>query len=225
MTLATVIPNADFCRLSYAPLAFLGIFLYPVGIPAFTLVGLLLHMESLHYDVEEIQFDLERAQHDEALLLQVIVGVEGLPEASIVQQSVEAAALVKSLDYKLEQAKIQLPTHKNVLFKYGFIYAQYQPEAWYCEQVLMLHKFLLTSVIIFVKPGTTAQLAAAFLINLVFLVMHVNTQAFVTEEENAAQFTGLISILLTIFSGIVINYNNLAEDTDVYNTVITTGKP
>ena len=181
-------------------------------------------MESLHYDVEEIKFDLERAQHDEALLLQVIVGVEGLPEASIVQQSVEAAALVKSLDYKLEQAKIQLPTHKNVLFKYGFIYAQYQPEAWYWEQVLMLHKFLLTSVIIFVKPGTTAQLAAAFLINLLFLLMHVQTQAFMTPEENTAQFTGLISILLTIFSGIVINYDNLAEETDVYNTVITTGK-
>ena len=224
--LTTVISDVGYCRYSYVLFALLGISMYPIGIPAFILVALLTHKGSLHYDVQDIQSDLQRAQEDEALLNQVIEGVTGLPEASIVQQSVEAAALVKLLAHKLEQAKIQLPTHKNVLFKYGFIYTQYQPEAWYWEQVLMLHKFLLTSVIIFVKPGTTAQLSAAYLINLIFLLVHVQTQPFKTEVENTAQFSGLISILLTIFSGILINYNHLNhEDTDVYNNSITTGKP
>ena len=82
----------------------------------------------------------------------------------------------------------------------------------------MLHKFLLTSVIIFVKPGTTAQLAAAFVINLAFLVLHVQTQAFITKAENDAQFNGLVGIALTLFSGIVLKYDELSnESEDSYN--------
>ena len=78
----------------------------------------------------------------------------------------------------------------------------------------MLHKFLLTSVIIFVKPGTTAQLAAAFVINLAFLVLHVQTQAFMTKAENDTQFNGLISIALTLFSGILLKYDELSDESD-----------
>ena len=82
----------------------------------------------------------------------------------------------------------------------------------------MLHKFLLTSVIIFVKPGTTAQLAAAFVINLAFLVLHVQTQAFMTKAENDTQFNGLISIALTLFSGILLRYDELSDESeDPYN--------
>ena len=82
----------------------------------------------------------------------------------------------------------------------------------------MLHKFLLTSVIIFVKPGTTAQLAAAFVINLAFLVLHVQTQAFMTKAENDTQFNGLISIALTLFSAILLRYDELSDESeDPYN--------
>ena len=78
--------------------------------------------------------------------------------------------------------------------------------------MVSLHKFLLTSVIIFVKPGTTAQLAAAFVINLSFLVLHVQTQAFKTKTENTAQLNGLVCILLTLFSGILLKCAALPDD-------------
>ena len=104
------------------------------------------------------------------------------------------------------------------MFRYGFIYGAYKDDAWYWEQVISLHKFLLTSVIIFVKPGTVAQLAAAFVINLAFLVLHVQTQAFKTIVENTAQLNGLVSILLTLFSGILLKYDALADESaDPYN--------
>ena len=88
----------------------------------------------------------------------------------------------------------------------------------------MAHRLLLTSVVIFVKPGTTAQLAAAFIINLAFLVLHVQTNAFETDAENGAQFNGLISITLVLFSGIILRWNSLNSElnggsSDVYNDI------
>ena len=90
----------------------------------------------------------------------------------------------------------------------------------------MLHRFLMTSVVIFVKPGTTAQLAATFMVNLGFLMLHVQTNAFKTHSENISQFLGLISILLVLFSGIVLRYNEVlpadADDNDPYNQMTIT---
>ena len=61
--------------------------------------------------------------------------------------------------------------------------------------------------------NSPAQLAAAFVINLGFLMRHVGTNAFKTDvktdEENRAQFNGLISILLVLFSGIVLRFDEL----------------
>ena len=85
----------------------------------------------------------------------------------------------------------------------------------------MFRKFMLTSVVIFVKPGTTAQLAAAFMITLGFMILHVTTNAYKEPDENISQLCGSLSILLTLFSGILIR-DQVDEDADPYETALIT---
>ena len=55
----------------------------------------------------------------------------------------------------------------------------------------------------------------------------MRTNAFKTASENAAQFNGLISILLVLFSGIVLRWNELSKisggDDGDYNTIMVSG--
>ena len=85
-----------------------------------------------------------------------------------------------------------------VQYRYSFIYSQYTTAAWFWEELELSRKFLLTSVIIYVKPRTTAQLAAASMITLAFLVLHVSNKAFKDARENTAQFYSQLSILLVL---------------------------
>ena len=123
------------------------------------------------------------------------------------------------------QIRSLLPGHRRVEYRYGFIYSQYKPDAWYWEEIELLRKYILTSVIIFVKPGTTAQLATAFVITLCFLVLHVQTYAFDSPEENRTQLCGLTSIMLLLFSGILLRANKFttepSDDDDASQAAIT----
>ena len=85
-----------------------------------------------------------------------------------------------------------------------------------CAQVEMLRKFMLTSLIIFgelfklcsspevfcaVRPDTTAQLGAGFLICMGFVVLQINLLPFQTDKDNNFQFYSMLSTLLMLFSG------------------------
>ena len=199
--------------LFYIPIALVGILMYPIGIPA--CVGLLLHQNEayLHHDVASIETQLNSAHSEEDLLRKLIDQVDGTLDNAVVSASLKAYACVQALTVELEQVRSRLFRHEIVRFRYGMMYMQYSTHASYWELVLFLHKLLLTSVIIFIQSGTTAQIAAAFIINLGFVCAHVQTNAFKTTSENAAQFVALISILLVLFSGVVLRWNKL-DNTD-----------
>ena len=52
------------------------------------------------------------------------------------------------------------------------------PACFYYELLELLRKLLLTSIVIFIDPGTTAQLGWAFFIEIIFLVAHVMLQPY-----------------------------------------------
>jgi len=92
--------------------------------------------------------------------------------------------------------------HSNVYARLGFIYRQYEPQAWYWELLMLAHKLLLTGLIIFIKPGTTTQLIAGFAISITFFIWHVQTGAYKTDLEDELQFCAMLSITLTLFGGL-----------------------
>ena len=52
-------------------------------------------------------------------------------------------------------------------------------KCWYWEIVMLMQKLLLTGLLIFIRPGTTTQLAVGFCISLGFFLIHTRLQAYV----------------------------------------------
>jgi hypothetical protein len=117
------------------------------------------------------------------------------------------------------------PDHEDTSQKFGFLYDSYQSTAWYWEgcdtpgaclmhlnleltitsnRVLSMHKLLLTGLIIFVKPNSVSQLAAATVINGVFLLMHIRIEPYTVEKDGHLQFWALWSLMSSLFLGILL---------------------
>jgi hypothetical protein len=62
-----------------------------------------------------------------------------------------------------------------------------QEPYWYWEIVMLMQKLLLTGLLIFIKPGTTSQLACGFVISLGFFVWHVRCNAYIEDVEDDLQ--------------------------------------
>jgi len=125
---------------------------------------------------------------------------------------------VNALWRKKERLETDLEWYKekeaNVMAcidRYGFIYASYQPHAWYWEVVELVRKFMLVSLVIFVEPGTATQLAFAFMIAFAFLVAHVYSKAYPEPSDDTYQLVSMISVVLTLYMGILLKLDMSGE--------------
>jgi len=86
----------------------------------------------------------------------------------------------------------------------GFIYDRYEPDFYWWEVVEMIRKFFLTGLILFMAPGSIAQLASALMIGTYFMAAHVKYQPFILREEDNLQSMSLITTVLILIFGIMI---------------------
>ena len=77
---------------------------------------------------------------------------------------------------------------------------------------MLTQKLLLTGLLIFIKPGTTSQLACGFAISIYFFVLHVRVSAYARAVEDDLQFCSMLSITLTLFGGILLKTDTQDED-------------
>jgi hypothetical protein len=77
--------------------------------------------------------------------------------------------------------------------------------------VLLFNKLLLTGLLIFVKPDTVSQLAAGFMISLVFFALHVEIRPYNEENEDSLQYNATLSVTLTLFGGILLKTHTQAN--------------
>jgi len=103
--------------------------------------------------------------------------------------------------------------HQRTVAKYGFLYSDYEPRAYYWEIVMLIQKLLLTGLLIFIKPGTVSQLAAGFVISLGFFVAHVRILAYKDDDDDDFQFASMLTITLNLFGGILLMAETQEEDT------------
>merc|ERR1712028_2376 len=61
--------------------------------------------------------------------------------------------------------------------RFGMLYAGYEYRCWYYESLELLRKLVLSSVVIFVAPGTVSQIAIGLLVSVASLVLHVGLAA------------------------------------------------
>ena len=70
----------------------------------------------------------------------------------------------------------------------------------------------------FIKPGTATQLGAGCLISLFFLVLHMGTNGYVKPEEDTLQFVCMLTVTLTLFSGLLLKAQESAVDSGEQST-------
>ena len=71
-------------------------------------------------------------------------------------------------------------------------------------RVLSTHKLLLTGIIIFIKPNSLSQLAAATVFNGFFLLMHIRIEPYAEFKDGQLQFWSLWSMMTSLFLGILL---------------------
>jgi hypothetical protein len=86
----------------------------------------------------------------------------------------------------------------------------------------MLKKFILTSLVILIQPGTLAQLAFAFIVSLVFLACSSQINPFVKGGDNDYMFYSTLSTVITLFSGILLKANIQEDSTGGYEQALVT---
>jgi hypothetical protein len=80
----------------------------------------------------------------------------------------------------------------------------------------MLRKFLLTGLILFLAPGSIAQLASALLIGAYFMAAHVKYQPFISDDEDNLQSVSLISTVLILVLGIMLKARRVCPNMAIY---------
>lgn len=72
-------------------------------------------------------------------------------------------------------------------------------------------KFLLSSVIIFVKPGSNVQILCAMFICIVFLCLNSLAAPYGEAGDDRMQFTSLFSLVLTLLLGIGLKMQSIEK--------------
>lgn len=82
----------------------------------------------------------------------------------------------------------------------SFLVGQYEERFWYFEVVWLVHKFLFTSVIPVLMPGTAIQIWAGAILSVIFLTIGVETKPYVSGMLDWVQVTALLQLMLTYLS-------------------------
>jgi hypothetical protein len=91
-----------------------------------------------------------------------------------------------------------------IISRFGFLIVAYRVDYWWFEGVEMLRKLLITSVLVFIRPGTTGQLSAGAMITFFFLLLGLFWRPFCSSTLNNLNSGTLIAQFLTLFIGIMI---------------------
>lgn len=93
---------------------------------------------------------------------------------------------------------------KLAIKRSGMIFSMFQVECWYWELCEMLRKFMMVTVLVFIFPGEPAQIGIGLLIVFAFLVLHLLLKPFATPDLNNMQTVSQVSLLLTLFVGLML---------------------
>ena len=85
-----------------------------------------------------------------------------------------------------------------IMNRFGFLFVAYRVNFWWWEAVEMFRKLLMTSVLVFVMPGTTGQLAMGSMITFLFLLLNLFWQPYCSPDLNSLASISLIAQFVTL---------------------------
>jgi hypothetical protein len=68
----------------------------------------------------------------------------------------------------------------------SFLYGSYEPKFWWFEIFETLRKLALTGFLVFIAPGTTAQVVVSLVMSMVALGVYLKTEPFIDSFNNTS---------------------------------------
>jgi hypothetical protein len=123
----------------------------------------------------------------------------------VVDEVIAYPAQVWSNHFDVEEDDDKDPSPEQILVsRFGFLFIAYRVDCWWFEGVEMLRKLLMTSVLVFIKPGTPGQMSVGAMITFFFLLLGLFWRPFCSSILNSLNNGTLIAQFLTLFVGIMI---------------------
>jgi len=95
--------------------------------------------------------------------------------------------------------------HKPKIFnRLGFLYQNYRHETYYGDVLDAVRKLMVTSVVMFFRPGTNMQVGGTMLISFCFLLWNVKVQPYKDPAINQLQTFNLAGVSLVLFLGLML---------------------
>jgi len=99
--------------------------------------------------------------------------------------------------------KYILTNSEEHIAQYYFIFKDYKSKFFYWEILELVRKVVLTSIIVYIGPGTPSQFIVAMIIAFAAIVVHLEVNPFQLPVDNRLHSVNLISVLLTVFYGLL----------------------
>uniref|UniRef100_A0A7S3BTB0 TRP C-terminal domain-containing protein n=1 Tax=Haptolina ericina TaxID=156174 RepID=A0A7S3BTB0_9EUKA len=117
----------------------------------------------------------------------------------------------KDIDIAQQAGEAQMRHEKQMLRRYGLLYAKYRPDCWAWEIVELLRKLVLGGVLILISPGTVSQVWFSLIMCMLFVLLAV---FFVPYKDGAVTFVSTACQLCTFLTLLCILAlrTNLAEE-------------
>ena len=90
------------------------------------------------------------------------------------------------------------------LERVGFLFSAYRPGCYYWEITELVRKFLLTSVVNLISPGSAEQVIAGCVFSLASVLLAVQAQPYSSGTLNHANLIALVALFLFFFVGLLL---------------------
>ena len=94
----------------------------------------------------------------------------------------------------------------------GFLIKNYDARLWYFEIIDMMRKLMMTSVVVFIYPGSSAQIAAALVISILSALYVQHAQPFLDHRIGNTQAFSLMAHSLTLVYAIMLIFQDIYSD-------------
>jgi len=111
------------------------------------------------------------------------------------------------------------PANSEAVISLGWLATAYEPQFWFWELCEFFRKFVLSAVLVFVQPGTSAQILVATMVSVLFLGLVSYFKPYDKDQDDTFGFVSFICLVYTLVLGLALRVAQ-TEDLDVYQQAI-----
>eukprot|EP00286_Rhodomonas_abbreviata_P021134 CAMPEP_0181305812 /NCGR_PEP_ID=MMETSP1101-20121128/9944_1 /TAXON_ID=46948 /ORGANISM="Rhodomonas abbreviata, Strain Caron Lab Isolate" /LENGTH=618 /DNA_ID=CAMNT_0023411783 /DNA_START=413 /DNA_END=2269 /DNA_ORIENTATION=- len=98
---------------------------------------------------------------------------------------------------------------KDVISRIGFLFDSYKVQYWYFELLEMSRKLIMSSLLVFIYPGSPQQAAAGLFTTVFFLLIFLATTPYTATTLDNLQAISLTAQTATLFYGLMLGVEKL----------------